>query len=126
MQMTGRIMMRSVIGIALGLSIALSAGACATEQPGSLAAATAALGAADVKSIEYAGTGRWFQFGQAPNPTLPWPAFDVSAFTATISYDTPAARVQMTRIQLIEPDRARPAPVQQRSNQLVSGTFAWS
>src|SRR5262245_14342230 len=118
--------MRTVMKIAVALSIAASAGACATQQAVTLGAATTALGATDVKSIEYSGTGKWFQFGQAPNPTLPWPAFDVSAFTATVHYDTPAARVQMTRKQVVEPDRARPAPVEQKPVQLVSGTLAWS
>jgi hypothetical protein len=55
---------------------------------GTLQASAAALGAADTKTIEYSGAGKWFQFGQAPNPTLPWPAFDVSAYTASINYDT--------------------------------------
>src|SRR4029453_17701868 len=50
----------------------------------------------------------------------------VNAFTATVNYDTPAARVQMERIQVVEPDRARPAPVQQRPVQLVSGAYAWT
>ena len=71
------------------------------------------------RSIEFSGSGRWFQFGQAPSPTLPWPQFDVSSYTATINYETPAARVQMTRIQTIEPGRARPAPVEQRPDQYV-------
>jgi glyoxylase-like metal-dependent hydrolase (beta-lactamase superfamily II) len=104
----------------------VSGAACATREAGALSAATETLGANDVKTIEYAGTGKWFQFGQAPNPTLPWPAFDVSSFTATINYDAPAARVQMTRMQVVEPDRARPAPVQQRPTQVVSGTYAWN
>src|SRR6185436_20737400 len=39
---------------------------------------------------------------------------------------TPAARVQMTRIQVVEPGRARPAPVQQRPVQVGSGTNAWN
>jgi glyoxylase-like metal-dependent hydrolase (beta-lactamase superfamily II) len=105
---------------------ALGSAACAQQQAGSLAAATQALGATDLKSIEYTGTGKWFQFGQAPSPVLPWPAFDVSAFTATVNYETPAARVQMTRMQVVEPGRARPAPVQQRPVQVVSGTYAWN
>src|SRR4029453_6870280 len=46
--------------------------------------------------------------------------------TATVNYDTPAARVQMERIQVVEPDRARPAPVQQTPVQIVSGTYAWT
>ena len=118
--------MHKLIVVSLGLSIAVSFGACARQEAGTLQAATAALGANELKSIEYSGTGKWFQFGQAPNPTLPWPAFNVSSFTASINYETPAARVQMERIQVVEPDRARPAPVQQRPVQIVSGTHAWN
>jgi hypothetical protein len=58
--------------------------------------------------------GKWFQFGQAPNLTLPWPAFDVTSFTASINYETRTARVQMARKQVVEPGRVRPAPVEQR------------
>src|SRR3989442_13172781 len=118
--------MHNLIVVSLGLSIAVSFGACARQEAGTLQAANAALGANELKSIEYSGTGKWFQFGQAPNPTLPWPAFNVSSFTASINYETPAARVQMERIQVVEPDRGRPAPVQQRPVQIVSGTHAWN
>jgi hypothetical protein len=79
-----------------------------------------------MKSIEYSGTGRWFQFGQAPSPTLPWPQHDVSAYTAAINFDTSSARVEMTRKQTIEPGRARPAPAEVKLVQLVSGTSAWN
>jgi glyoxylase-like metal-dependent hydrolase (beta-lactamase superfamily II) len=84
------------------------------------------MGAAQMNSIEFTGTGKWYQFGQAPNPTLPWPQFDVSAFTTTVNYAAPSARVQMTRKQTIEPERARPVPVEQRPDQYVNGTTAWN
>jgi len=118
--------MRPSAVLCIGL-IALSLSACATgPEPGTLQAATAALGAGELKSIEYSGTGKWYQFGQAPNPTLPWPEFTVSRFTASVSYDTPAARVEMDRLQVVEPDRARPAPAPQRPVQIVNGTHAWT
>ena len=113
---------RAIVLVAIA---ALGSAACA-QQKGTLAAATQTLGAADMKSIQYAGTGKWFQFGQAPSPVLPWPAFDVSAFTASVNYEAPAARVEMTRMQVVEPGRARPAPVQQKPVQVVSGTYAWN
>lgn len=112
--------------LTLGLTIMATVAGCAGQETGTLAAAATALNAADTRSIEFSGTGRWFQFGQAPNPTLPWPPFDVSSFTARIAYDTPAARVEMVRTQVVDPGRERPAPVEQRPVQLVSGTFAWN
>src|SRR4029453_994585 len=116
--------MRMLAALILAVGIALSCASCSKQEPGSLTAAAATLKADTLKSIAYSGTGKWFQFGQAPNPTLPWPAFDVSRFTATVGYDAPAARVEMDRIQVVEPARARPAPVQQRPIQLVNGTYA--
>ncbi|HLG59082.1 MAG TPA: MBL fold metallo-hydrolase [Vicinamibacterales bacterium] len=95
-------------------------------QAGTLPAAESALGVAQVNSIEFSGKGRWYQFGQAPAPNLPWPQFDVSNYTATVNYAAPAARVQMSRIQTVEQGRVRPAPVEQRPDQYVSGTTAWN
>jgi glyoxylase-like metal-dependent hydrolase (beta-lactamase superfamily II) len=103
----------------------VAAAACG-PQPGTLQASAEALGASTMRSIEFAGTGRWFQFGQAPAPSLPWPQFDVSAYRAAINFETPAARVQMTRTQTVEPGRARPAPVEGRLEQIVSGAQAWN
>ena len=116
--------MRLLSVLLTGITITAAAG-CG-PRPGSLEGATAALGAADIRSVEYSGTGRWFQFGQAPNPTLPWPPFEVSRFTAAVDYQQPAARVEMARRQVVEPGRVRPAPVEQRPIQVVSGTFAWN
>ena len=121
--------MRTLTALTFVLSTAVAFGACAPQEAGTLQTATKALGATEVRSIEYSGTGRWFQFGQAPGPTLPWPPFDVSAYTASINYDAPAARIQMTRTQVVEAERARPAPVEQEVDQYISGTAAcraWS
>jgi glyoxylase-like metal-dependent hydrolase (beta-lactamase superfamily II) len=109
----------------LVVAIAVASSACG-PQAGSLQAANNTLGIAQVNAIEFSGTGRWYQFGQAPAPNLPWPQFDVSSYTATINYAAPAARVQMTRKQTIEPGRVRPAPAEQKPDQYVSGTTAWN
>jgi glyoxylase-like metal-dependent hydrolase (beta-lactamase superfamily II) len=84
------------------------------------------LGAANTNSLEFSGAGRWFQFGQAPAPKLAWPQFDVSSYTADINYATHSARVQIVRKQTIEAGRQRPAPVEQRPDQYVSGEHAWN
>jgi hypothetical protein len=118
--------MRKIAALTIGCAILASAYACAGPPAGTLQAATEALGTTELKSIEYSGAGKWFQFGQAANPTLPWPEFDVRSFNAAIDYDAPAARVQMERIQVVEPNRQRPTPVTQRPVQVVSGSHAWN
>ena len=112
--------------VVLVFCLVVTATAACGPRAGTLEGASEALGATTLRAIEYSGTGRWFQFGQAPNPTLPWPAFEVSRFTAAVDYQQPAARVEMTRRQVVEPGRVRPAPTDQRSIQMVSGTFAWN
>jgi glyoxylase-like metal-dependent hydrolase (beta-lactamase superfamily II) len=116
--------MRVLTVTVLAASAAVLAG-CG-QPAGSLQATADNLKANDVSSIEFSANGKWYQFGQAPNPTLPWPAFDVSAYTAAIDYTKPAARVQMTRKQVVEPNRLRPTPVEQRPDQFISGTTAWN
>lgn len=83
-------------------------------------------GASSTKTIEFSGSGKWFQFGQAPAPSLAWPQFDVSRYQASINYDTASARVQIVRKQTIEKGRNRPLPVEQRPDQNVSGNHAWN
>ena len=117
--------MRRHTVLAFGLATAMAAAAC-SKPAGTLEAAAEALKASDTKSIEYSGTGKWFQFGQAASATLPWPQFDVTVYTAAINFEAPAARVQMTRKQTVDPARVRPAPVEQRPDQYINGTSAWN
>lgn len=109
----------------IAITLAASTSACHRGGDG-LQAAAKALGGTDLSSIEFSGTGHWYQFGQAPNPASAWPSFDVSRYTATIDYQTPAARVQIVRKQVVEPGRLRPTPVEQKPDQYVSGTVAWN
>lgn len=111
---------RHALATFVALPLTLSA------QAASLETAAQSLGAAQVQSLEFSGNGQWFQFGQAPAPELPWPRFDVSRYVASIDYAAPAARVQINRLQAIDPQRARPAPVEQKVDQYVSGTQAWN
>ena len=45
--------------------------AAAGKPSGTLDSAIEALGADRIASIEYSGSGKWYQFGQAPNPMSP-------------------------------------------------------
>jgi glyoxylase-like metal-dependent hydrolase (beta-lactamase superfamily II) len=116
----------SLIASATAAAIAAAFTACALAPGPSLDDAARATDAQQVHGIEFSGTGRWYQFGQAPAPGQPWPPFDVSRYASTIDFDAAAARVQITRSQVVEAGRARPAPVQQQVDQAVKGTFAWN
>ncbi len=67
--------------------------------------ASKALGAGDLKSIEYSGSGYDFALGQAPNPGSPWPKFNDKTYTRVINFDPPASRMQRIRTQGENPPR---------------------
>ncbi len=104
----------------LGLSL------CSIAHAADLQSAAQQLNVANTKSIEFSGTGYWYQFGQAPHPKLAWPQFDVSSYKAAINYDSPAARVQIVRKQTVEAGRDRPSPVEQRPDQHYNAGYAWN
>ena len=84
------------------------------------------LGVSAATSLQFSGTGHWYQFGQAPAPGLAWPDFAVSRYQASVDFTAPASRVQITRIQVVEQNRARPVPVEQKVDQFVRGSTAWN
>jgi len=110
---------------AFGMAASLALTGCG-ESGGNIQSATKELGVTDLKTLEYSGAGKWYQFGQAPNPNEPWPAYEMTSYTAQINFDVPAANVKMARIQIVDPKRARPAPVEQKPDQYVSGASAWN
>lgn len=118
-------MNKITIGSIAVVAIALAAAGC-SKKPDALQAAAQALNVANTQSIEFSGTGSWYQFGQAPAPSLPWPQFELSQYVADINFDKASAQVQITRKQVVEPERVRPVPVEQKPQQFVSGDVAWN
>lgn len=110
----------------LGLTLSLTVAGCSILNPPPLNLSAKTLDVANIRTIEYTGSGRWYQFGQAPNPDSPWPQFDVSSFKADINYVNPSARIQIVRSQTVEPGRLRPAPVEQRVDQYIKDSTAWN
>ena len=116
-------MRKSVVVSLSSLALALSFSAA---NAASLQEAATALRAADAKTLEFSGSGHWYQFGQAPIPGGPWPQFEVSSYNAAVNFSAGAERVQWTRIQTVDSNRARPAPTEQKLDWYVSGDKAWN
>ena len=85
------------VGVA-GMAALMSISGC-TEQKTGLAAVADAMGATNLNTIEYAGTGSLFGFGQAFLPGEPWPRFEQRDYRVSINYQTPAMRLDSTRSQ---------------------------
>src|SRR5215470_7230183 len=110
--------------VALALAMA---NASQAQEGGRLAAAASAMGATSLNSIEYAGSGLVFGFGQAYEPGERWPRFVQRSYIAAVNYQTPGMRLTQVRSQGEHPRRggaAQPVAGDQRTVQVVSDKFA--
>jgi glyoxylase-like metal-dependent hydrolase (beta-lactamase superfamily II) len=105
--------------------LAILAWAAGTQQDAKtvIANATTALGAGDLKTIEYTGSGFDYALGQAVNPSSPWPKFNDKTYTRLVDLDAPASRLQRIRTQAENPPRGggqQPIVGEQTQNQVVT------
>lgn len=94
-----------------------------------LAGVAKTMGAMDLKSLQYTGSGTVFAVGQSPYPGAPWPRFNAKSYTRAINYDTVSMRDEVVRTQGENPPRGggvQPIIGEQRQNLVVSGTYAWN
>ena len=119
--------MRMYWTLVAGLVVLLPATGQAQER-GALAAAAEAMGAANLNSIEFTGSGYVYSFGQAYEPGGRWPLFIQRTYFAAINYQTPTMHIVQVRSQGEHPPRgggAQAVGADQRTVSVVSGKFAW-
>ncbi len=103
-------------------ALALGAAIFAQDMRTTLDAAAKAMGADALQSVQYAGSGSTYFFGQAVNASSAWPRMILKSYTADVDYQAPAMRQELFRTQ---PDGSVPFGGN-RQIQLVSGTDAWN
>ena len=119
--------MRIMTALVAGLALVVAVSGC--SRPSGVAAAADAMGATNLTSIQFSGSGTNYAFGQAYTPGGAWPRFEVKTYTAAVDYKTPAMRLEMLRAQGEHPPKgggAQPFATDQRTIQVVSGQNAWS
>jgi glyoxylase-like metal-dependent hydrolase (beta-lactamase superfamily II) len=100
----------------------------AQDARASLDAVSAALGAGNLRTIEFSGRGFDYIFGQPYDAYSPWPRFAVPTMTVTIDYATPAMRDDRRRQQFENPPLGggfQPLAGELRQIWVMSGAFAW-
>ena len=98
------------------------------QRPDALDAAAKALGAANLRTLEFSGWGYDYVFGQAYNGNSPWPRFNLPGFTMTIDFMAPAVRDDRRRAQLENPPLGggfQPLFGEMRQIWVASGSYAW-
>jgi glyoxylase-like metal-dependent hydrolase (beta-lactamase superfamily II) len=95
-----------------------------------LQAASTAMGATNLRSIQYSGTGWNGIVGQNFGINDDWPRVEVKSYTRTIDYDSRSSKEEMVRIQGNYPLRGGgagfPFQGEVRTFFLVSGNSAWN
>ena len=104
---------------------AILAWAAGTEQDAKtvISGATKALGADNLKTVEFSGSGFDYAIGQAPNPNLPWPKFIDKTYSRVVDLDAPASRMQRIRTQFENPPHGggqQPIIGEQKQEQVVA------
>lgn len=88
-----------------------------------LASVSRALGADNLKSLEYTGSGSDYVLGQAPTVKSPWPKFNDKTYTRVVSFEPWGSRLQRTRTQFENPPRGggqQPIVGEQNQTQVVA------
>jgi len=118
---------RIVVLLAL---LGLMAGTTAAQDAKTvLQAASKAMGADNLKTIQITGTGTAGAVGQSYSPNDDWPHFDVPKYTRTIDYTAKSSKEELTRRQGTYPPRGgggTPIQGEQQQVLIVSGNSAWN
>ena len=91
-----------------------------------LQTAAKAMGATNLKTIQYSGAGWDSSVGQSYNLTSDWPRFEVPSFMRTIDYDAKSLREERTRRQGNYPTYGRLPLQEERVTAMLNGNFAWN
>ncbi|MBI2187118.1 MAG: MBL fold metallo-hydrolase [Acidobacteria bacterium] len=120
-------MARKALLLAAVVALASDAGS-AQDARAVLQAAAKAMGADQVRTIQYTATGWNALVGQSYNLNEDWPRFEVTSYTRVIDYGANASREDFTRRRGSYPMRGGGAPFDgdQRVVQVVSDGVAWN
>jgi glyoxylase-like metal-dependent hydrolase (beta-lactamase superfamily II) len=126
-------MPRRIVAMGLtGPAVAMLLAACASAPPDPQAVlrrAETAMGSAQVRSLQFTGSGTGGVFGQAYRPGDPWPRITYSSFSRVYDYQNAAFREDFARSRA-EPNGGGAVPLmgtgEQRAAGLLRGTQAWN
>jgi glyoxylase-like metal-dependent hydrolase (beta-lactamase superfamily II) len=120
--------MKKTLALIVALAGLVSIPGQAQDSKAVLNGVATALGATNLRTLEYSGSGYDYVFGQAYHGTTPWPRFNVPAYTMTIDFVANAARDDKRRVQLEDPPLGggfQPIFGEMRQIWVANGQYAW-
>jgi glyoxylase-like metal-dependent hydrolase (beta-lactamase superfamily II) len=120
--------MRKILALIAALVLFFPLAGSAQDGQVALEAAAKAMGTANLKSIEYTGSGVNFAVGQSVAPGAPWPRFDLKSYTRSVNYETASHREDLVRSRADSVPRGGGAPAMGEARQtlVVNGDHAWN
>jgi glyoxylase-like metal-dependent hydrolase (beta-lactamase superfamily II) len=109
----------------LALAVAAPA-AHAQDAKAALSAASKAMGADDLKTVVYSGSGNEFSFGQAYTATGAWPAWPDKSYTRTISYEAPGWRIDRVLADIPADRKGGGLPPGPTQTVMLNANSAWA
>src|SRR6202521_5093912 len=116
---------RLCIFVGLFLLLAGTASAQTVDARKALEAASKAMGATNLKTIQYSASGWFSQIGQTYGLAEDWPHYEVADYTRAIDYDAKWSREDYTRKQGKYPLLGRTPMSAERVTSILSGNYAW-
>ena len=105
--------------------VAATASAQAVDARKALEAASKAMGADNLKTIQYSAHGWYSRIGQTYGLAEDWPHYEVDNYTRSIDYGAKWSRVDYTRKQGDYPTLGNLPMPEQHVTSILSGTYAW-
>jgi glyoxylase-like metal-dependent hydrolase (beta-lactamase superfamily II) len=90
-----------------------------------LEASLAAMGGANLRTIQYSASGWSSRVGQTYGLAEDWPRYEVAGYTRVIDYDARWSREDYTRRQGKYPLLGRPPMPEEHVTSILSGNYAW-
>ena len=115
--------MRPVLALITALLLLFPVPGASQDSRATLEAASKALGADGLKTLQYSASGLNFAVGQSQVPGAAWPRFNIPTFTRSINYETASLRDEQLRSRAEMPPRGGGVPSvgEVRQVQVVSG-----
>src|SRR5579864_7110091 len=90
-----------------------------------LEAASRAMGATNMKTLQYSASGWFSQIGQTYGLAEDWPHYEVADYTRVVDYGAQWSREDYTRRQGKYPTLGRAPMAEQHITTILSGNYAW-
>jgi glyoxylase-like metal-dependent hydrolase (beta-lactamase superfamily II) len=100
----------------------------AQQPPTPLQSALAALGATNLRTLQFTATGNSYVLGQPATAADAWPVRPIKSYQVTLDYGSGSMRVEQVLTMPTPQPRGGGAPFngEQRQVQVVRGAFAWN